>query len=338
MKKRLLFVILVITAVSMLTAETKLSMKIWNRYSMEMIDGETTENAFSVSRGYFRLEPDFGHGFKGRFNLDFFSDDINDGAGIKLKYAYLDYSKLPISDSKVSIGLTKSYFGSIYTWEYPTIDKDPSDKYKFISSTDYGVAWTGNFPMGYGEYAVGVYNGEGYKKTGGDLNTTMAYLANVRVIPITGLMVGGSFYSKTNGSEANDDETDYTALAGLAQFSYSKFSVLGEYLSKDDDDVTSTAMMVMPSFRLNNNFELIGRYDIFDCDTDNDDVYGGKVSNSDNSSYLVGANWYISKTAKQSPILTLKANYQNTSFELEDTDPISTVMLQLEWNFSHKIK
>ena len=103
-----------------------------------MEDGEVTKNEMALKRGYLRLEPKFGNNIKGRFNVDFFSDEDGlDGAGLKIKYAYLDFSNmLPIKDSKIIIGLMKTYFGTIYDWDYSTIDKDPSDKYNFVSSTD----------------------------------------------------------------------------------------------------------------------------------------------------------------------------------------------------------
>jgi hypothetical protein len=87
---------------------------------------------------------------------------------------YLDFSNmLPIKDSKITVGLMKTYFGTIYDWTYITIDKDPSDKYKFVSSTDYGFGISGYLPNGFGTYALAAYNGEGYKKTGGDINTLL---------------------------------------------------------------------------------------------------------------------------------------------------------------------
>ncbi|MDO9578277.1 MAG: hypothetical protein Q7J16_10365, partial [Candidatus Cloacimonadales bacterium] len=116
MKKTLLVVVLAMVAFGILNAETKLSMELWNRWSYETIDGDVQQNSLSLERGYFRLEPVFSSKIKGRFNLDFFSSDAAaDGVGMKLKYAYLDFSELiPLKDTKVTIGLMKTYFGTIY--------------------------------------------------------------------------------------------------------------------------------------------------------------------------------------------------------------------------------
>ncbi|MCK4500229.1 hypothetical protein KAU11_07015, partial [Candidatus Babeliales bacterium] len=207
MKKALLIVILTVVAFGILNAETKLKMELWNRWTYQTIDGEVTKNEMALKRGYLRLEPKFGNNIKGRFNVDFFSDDdALDGVGLKLKYAYLDFNNmLPIKDSKLTIGLMKTYFGTIYDWNYTTIEKDPSDKYKFVSSTDYGFGISGYLPNGFGTYALAAYNGEGYKKTGGDINKDLNFVANLRVTPIAGVTVGGSYMMKTkNDSEIAD--------------------------------------------------------------------------------------------------------------------------------------
>ncbi|MCK4226678.1 hypothetical protein KAX29_07290, partial [candidate division WOR-3 bacterium] len=62
--------------------ETKISMTLWNRATVERESGEFTERYFSLGRGYLRIEPKFTDRIKGRFNVDFFSDDdALDGAG-----------------------------------------------------------------------------------------------------------------------------------------------------------------------------------------------------------------------------------------------------------------
>ncbi len=118
--------------------ELKGKLEMWNRVIIEREAGEFTKKYFALERGYFRLEPKFNSKIKGRFNLDFFSDEDGlDGAGLKIKYAYLNFSELiPITDSKITVGLIKNYFGTIYDWNYTTIQKALEDKEKICSSTD----------------------------------------------------------------------------------------------------------------------------------------------------------------------------------------------------------
>jgi len=347
-KKTLLIVILTVVAFGILNAETKLKMELWNRWTYETIDGEVQKNEMALKRGYFRLEPKFTGKIKGRFNLDFFSDDVGDGVGMKLKYAYLDFSELiPVKNSKVTVGLMKTYFGTIYDWNYTTIEKDPSDKYKFVSSTDYGMGWSGYLPNGFGTYALAVYNGEGYKKTAGDLNKDMNFLGNIRVTPIVGLTVGGSYYMKTKNNKEVDDGTgnmidnpdrvEYNMMAAVAKFAYGPFSVLGQYLNKvesmpnDDnvDDVTETVISVMPVFKLNDKFDIIARYDINDPNNDADD--------DGTSTLIAGVNYNVLRDSKNKPVLFVQANYESTSFEMDNSDPVNQIMLQLRWIFSETI-
>ena len=349
MKKTLVLLLIAIASISVLNAQTtKLSMEIWNRWTMETIDGEIQKNELAVKRGYLRLEPKFTSNIKGRFNLDFFSDDdANDGVGIKLKYAYIDFKVLPIPDSKLTIGLMKTYFGTIYEWDYQTIEKDPSDKYKFVSSTDYGVGISGYYPKGFGTYNLAVYNGEGYKKTAGDLNKDLNFAIDTRITPFTGVTLGGSYMFKTkNDSQVdttlagdgslvdNPDREHYNMIAGIGKVVFGDFSLLGQYLMKtksmpnDDsaDDVVTTVISAMPKYKINNTFDVLGRYDIYDPNTDNDD---------DAYSILVlGLNYNVLRDAKNNPTLFFQLNYETKMYEDSDKDPVNQIMLQMRWKFS----
>ena len=351
MRKTLLTLILIIVALGFLHAETKLKMELWNRWTYQMIDGDVTKNEMALKRGYFRLEPKFSENIKGRFNVDFFSDDddkVADGAGLKIKYAYLDFNNLiPINDSKLTIGLMKTYFGTIYEWNYTTIDGDPSDKYKFVSSTDFGFGVSGKIPNGFGSYALAVYNGEGYKKVGSNINKDLNYLANLRVTPIAGVTLGGSYMMKTkNDSEIadslgtmidNPDREEYSLIAGVGKFAFGPFSLLAQYLMKDKDKpnvdgyekVNTTVVSLLPVFKVNNNFDILARYDIYDPDTDTDDDGYNTI--------VAGFNYHIMRDAKNKPKLFIQTNYQMKQYEADDSEDVSELLVQLRWIFSETI-
>ncbi len=353
MRKTILTLILIIVALGFLHAETKLKMELWNRWTYQMIDGDVTKNEMALKRGYFRLEPKFSENIKGRFNVDFFSDDddkVADGAGIKIKYAYLDFNNLlPIKDAKLTVGLMKTYFGTIYEWDYTTIDGDPSDKYKFVSSTDFGLGVSGKIPNGFGSYALAVYNGEGYKKVGSNINKDMNYVANLRVTPINGVTLGGSYMFKSKYDSQIEDETargdmvdnpdreEYNLIAGVGKFAYGPVSLLAQYLNKvkckpnmdDYDDITTTVMSFMPVFKVNNKIDIVGRYDMYDPDTDTDDDGYNAI--------VAGINYHIMRDAKNAPKLFIQTNYQLKQYEAEDSDDESELMVQLRWIFSETI-
>ncbi|OQY36899.1 MAG: hypothetical protein B6226_05820 [Candidatus Cloacimonetes bacterium 4572_65] len=339
----LLVLVLLVIPYLAKAVETKYSMEIWNRLSM-IDDGSDADasTSFSVERAYLRIEPKFTDNIKGRFNLDFFSSDKDadaNGVGVKLKYAYLDFKNIiPLPKSKLSVGLVKNYFGTIYSWKYETIQKDPSDKWKFASSTDYGVVLSGAVPVAKLNYNLGLYNGEGYKKSGDSVNNEFAFLANVRVKPIDMLEFGGtlSLNSKNNpnneAGEENEEHQAITTFAGMTKLNVKEFSLLAQYIGKtveednltDSEDVSSNVISIMPMYNIksltNINLELVGRYDIYDPNSDNDD--DGKTL------ALLGANYHFAKG------LQLQANYQIISHEDDDEDDISEFMLQLRWKFS----
>jgi hypothetical protein len=321
-------VLLSIPQIVLAVGETKISAKLWNRYTTEVVAGEITGSAFTLERGYFTVEPTFADNIKGRFTIDVFSsDDAVDGAGLKLKFAYLDFSKvLPIPESKISVGLIRHYFGTAYDWEYISIQKSLEDKEGVAATADYGLALVGVLPAGYGEYAVSVVNGEGFKRTGDDLDKEPEILGNVRVTSLSGVTIGGSVLYE-------NDESDRLAYAGVGHFSKGPFELWGEYLVQDRSDVTSNGFMVMPIMKLKNltgiDVDIIGRFDMWDANTDVDD---------DGHMVIIGGlNWNITRDAKGTPQLFLQIQGERTIFEDDAIDEVNQLMVQLQWGFSNTL-
>ncbi|MCK4322839.1 hypothetical protein KAX08_10020 [candidate division WOR-3 bacterium] len=308
--------------------ELKGKLEMWNRVIIEREAGEFTERYFALKRGYFRLEPKFNSKIKGRFNIDFFSDEDGlDGAGLKIKYAYLDFSELiPIPESKITAGLIKNYFGTIYDWNYTTIQKALEDKEKICSSTDYGVALYGYLPQGYGEYAVAIMNGEGYKKTDGDVNMNPKFQANLRVIPIPGVTIGGSvFYEDV--SFIPDTSMSNLTFAGVTHLVVGPLEAWGEYLYRDQDETCSHGFMVMPVIKLAKvagaDVDLVGRYDYWDKNKD--------VDNDAHTRITGGFNWNILRDAKNKAVVMLQTNWERTMYEDETKDDKDLFSIQLRW-------
>ncbi len=341
MKKVLFIFMLILTIIGSLQAETKFKMELWNRWTYQMSDSEVTKNEMALKRGYFRLEPKFSEDIKGRFNLDFFSDDDNkvaDGAGLKIKYAYLDFNNLlPIKDLKLTVGLMQTYFGTIYEWNYSTIEGDPSDIYKFVSSTDFGFGVSGKIPNELGSYNLSIYNGEGYKNVGNNINTDMNYAANLRINPISGLTLGGSYMFRSEKDSDADDREEYNLMAGIGKFAYGDFTVLAEYLQKVDsapnvdslDDVTTSVISILPIYKINDKFELLARYDIYDPNID--------VDNDVENTIIAGLNYHIMRYANNAPKLFVQTNYKIMQYEVDNEEDVQEILVQLRWIFSETI-
>jgi hypothetical protein len=319
--------ILAIGANLLMASDTQIQMTVWNRWTYEKVGDEVTKDQFSLARGYLRLNHNFSKTVFGRFNVDFFSDEDGlDGAGLKIKYAYLDFKKLiPIKDSKLTVGLMKTYFGTIYDWSYITVEKDPSDLYKICSSTDYGLGVSGLLPSGFGEYALALYNGEGYKKTGDDVNKYPAFTGNLRVTPIPGVTIGGSaiIANKVGTTEPYDKMNAY---AGVGRFVFGPIDIWAEYImknytdeSKSSCETKSAGFMVMPVIKILPNLEFVFRYDQWDPNTDQD--------NDKKNLMLAGVNF----TCANNVILQL--NYENVSYENSKSEDTKKFYAQLNWTF-----
>jgi hypothetical protein len=350
-------------------ADTTLGMELWSRWTMSSgisaADSSSSvikNNSLALERGYLDLKTKFSEQTSARFTVDMFSTDAHkDGAGLKLKYAFMDFGDIiPIPDAKLSVGLQKVYFGTIYDWDYTLIGKAPSDEYKLANSADYGISVNGYLPSGFGEYALGVYNGEGYKNFGSNLkdNTNMEFLANLRLTPITGLTLGGSFM--TNSVEREKALATDLPVSGyqtqilidaLARVAYGPAVFTVEYLSKDVEypnvndgskDYTASGISIIPVLNLRHYIEhdvqLVGRYDRWD-ETDN-------ASNKHLLQAITGGiNYNLMHNDSYSPALQLQLNATHKSYDADESaasydhklkDSL-TVMAQLKWRFSSKL-
>lgn len=351
-------------------AETTLGGEYWARWTMESGKSAadttstlTKKNALALDRGYFDLKTKFTENTSARFTIDLFSTDlVKDGGGLKLKYGFVDFGGIiPIPDAKITAGLQKVYFGSIYDWDYTLIGKAPTDEYKVANSADYGLTVNGYLPAGFGEYAVGIYNGEGYKNFGANLkdNTSFEYLANLRLTPIIGLTLGGSYMTNSVEREkalATDAPVaayqKQTLMDGLARFAYGPVDVMAEYIIKDVEypnvakgskDYKATGLSIIPVINLRHfvgsDIQLVGRYDRWD-ETENTAakhlltaVTGGLNYNfMHNESYVPAFQMQFNVTQKTYDPDESAAAYAN---KLKDS---LTVMAQLKWRFSHLLK
>jgi hypothetical protein len=387
--------IMLITPMVIQALPVKVSGEMWGRLTNESSKQKNasgdyvdkiSKNYMSLERGYFGLETTFSQNTKARFTVDMFSTDAThqyttggtdsafpidslstmkngsvDGAGLKLKYAYVDFANLiPVPEMNLSVGLQKVYFGTIYDWNYTIIGKAPTDEYKVANSADYGVTLNGFIPNGFGEYAVGLYNGEGYKKVGASLsdNTDFAYLANLRLTPIGGVTVGGSYMTnsvkrekKLSGDALDSSYEEQALMDGVVRINYSILDIWGEYISKDmkfpnatNKDFTATGLMIMPIVSLSSliekDIQLLARFDTWD-ESENPSSTAKYLSNST----TIGANYNFMHDESNVPAMQLQLNYTTKTYDegksaaayADGKKDISQIMLQLKWRFASTI-
>ncbi|GEM_PF-4643186 len=203
-------------ASSVFAVDTKISAEVWARYNAQLQPDKSTaeatnvlkQNGFSIQRGYVTLNPKFNDEMAFRFTFD-----LHDVSSLYLKYAYFQYTLPTMPDLTMYAGLIKTYFGTLDSWSYVTIDKDLSD-IAGVSSADQGVSAYYYLPSGLGNCAFEIMNGEGYKKKS-SYNTTNvhpAYVANLSLTPMAGLTVGGAVKYQYEGSLGKEiQKTFYNA-------------------------------------------------------------------------------------------------------------------------------
>lgn len=307
-------------------ADTPIYGYFWCRYTYEnptTPEVDENEHEFAIKRGYIRWKTKTKPvSFKGTIDIA-----QKDGATnksdwrVRLKYAQADW-KLPyvgeyIPDAKLMIGLQKVYFGMMDIWKYPVIEKTLEEVEKKTNSADLGLGFYGLLPAGYGEFAVQVFNGNGYTYV--ENNTNKALCANLAIIPIPGVMLKGSYwYAKQPVGDTIITQVDQNRYAGLLQIKYGPVTLIAEYLGTEDDEIKGMGYMGSGEIAINKYFSILGRYDYFDKDTDADDNAHTRV--------IGGLNWKISKT------LLTQINYQTKTYE-DDRDSSDKAMIQFKYSY-----
>ena len=296
----------------------------WVRYTYEKEDGGESENEFSIPRVYLRWKMKLDDKVDAKVTLQMENKDyaqskydaekeanksIADWSTV-VKYAYVDLKHWP-SEGKVRIGLQKTYFGVIDTWEYSLIEKALEDKQKVLASADLGVGIVGYMPAGFGEYALVVYNGTGYKHI--EDNDAKAVCGSVSIIPAPGLTLRASAYT----GKKNEDEEDMKRYAAVARFARGDFSSFFEYLWSKDGDTDGRGYSLFADYGLTDRLAIAGRIDKWDAD---DDTAGDKINR-----YIAGFNYDLAKN------VLLQVNYQREDEETKSDANIWRIQTKFSW-------
>ncbi len=298
----------------------------WARYTFEnptTPEVDENEHYFSIERGYIRWKTKTKPvSFKGTIDIAQKSGATNKSDWrVRLKYAQADW-KLPyvgeyIPDAKLMIGLQKVYFGMMDIWKYPVIEKNLEEVEKKTNSADLGLGFYGLLPGGYGEFAVQVFNGNGYTHV--ENNTNKAICGNLAFIPIPGVMLKGSYWmAEQPVGDTIITQIDQNRYAGLLQIKYGPVTLIAEYLGTEDDEIKGMGYTGFGEIAINKNSSILGRYDYFDKDIDTDDDAHNRV--------IGGFNYKISNT------LLTQVNYQIKMYE-DDRDSSDKVMVQFKYSY-----
>ncbi|MBN2537793.1 hypothetical protein JXB37_05905 [candidate division WOR-3 bacterium] len=327
--------------------QTELEMNGWFRYTNESESFGVTEpsaSRFSLERGYVRMKHQWAPKFESKLTIDIHSSDkYAEGATVRLKEAYLNY-KPGGGDLNLTAGLQKHYFSSVYSWDYTNPFKSLADAQGLCASADYGLTANGYLPAGFGEYQAGIYNGEGYKGAGKNVNLSPALVGNVRVAPLTGVKVGVSGrYNAVGKTSGSVTEKNVLGVAPMLKLAFGPVAVEGEYIiwnhTNETTDtlgaVTSTdhvqsGLCVVPVVSLaKRRFEVHGRFDMWDHKQDGEGDDGKSLLR-----YGAGVNWHPQRREKGKPGVALQFAWLRTQLKSEGSEPVDELIAQFRFEWS----
>jgi hypothetical protein len=278
----------------------------------------------------------FGHGIGTRVTADIFRS--TDGSlSYRLKYAYATWTP---EKSALTFKL-----GQIHTpwldweealWDYRVQGQMALERGGYMSSSDFGAGIDGNWAYDKVNLQVGVYNGENYNKAPGDQRKDLMGRVSIR-------LVGSDEAGRTGGLRL----TGYGQIGkptgggtrqrfiGMLSFRSKVVTLAGEFASTKDSVVVTPAtpektgrvISVFGVVRIpNSGFELIGRFDSTDPNTDDN------ATDDRQSRVIAGVSYRIN------PNLRLTLDLDNLSYQGGTPTPAleavrSSLFLHAQINF-----
>jgi len=331
--KKILIVAVALLIISSVveSAEIKFYGYSWMRYTASETNkkwfGDLKESSFSIPRTYLRWKIKSSE-LAGNITVDINNvkggQEIESGKGkidwaIWIKYCYVDLLEIIPYDGAIRFGMQKTYFGTIDTWEYPLIEKALEDKQKLLSSADLGFGITGYLPDGWGDYALAVYNGSGYKKMENNLNKAIA--GSISLIPISGVSLRLSQYISSTNKIGVKKYYATERTAAVLSLSFYPLNSFIEYLTSVDTGKRGLGYSAFLSWTIiNQKLEMLLRNDGWNSDI-------SKNKESYDYTYIIGLNYYYTDD------LLLQINYQHENYYKSKKADSKQYLVQLKWSF-----
>ncbi len=281
------------------TAETTVHGKLYAGWKIDRSTFSNGDNAFNISRAYMTIKSKLDSATSLRITTDVRSLDSFDGYSVILKYAYIDWNTGGGTGKlKIRFGLQPtSYIDKMNKlWGRRYLEKTVGDKNKFLTTSDLG----GGFIFSIGEkgkngiIALQILNGTSYTNVEEE-NEYKDFSAFLQLVPfanseiLKGSKIQAQFYNGvqnidvTGSLTASDFKNDLLSAGGLLV--YKKRLYIGgdlNFISRGpgnstEADLKSSAISIFGTFKFIkitsessplNYFNIFGRYDIYDPNTD----------------------------------------------------------------------
>ncbi len=326
--------------------------KIGGLWYLSYQDGESNAadySRFTIKRGYINIEAKITPWMSARITPDTTIDSSGD-IKVRLKYAYAKFASPGlgfVTKPEVEVGVAHTPWLDFeeHINNYRLQDTMFMERNGLFNSTDIGVTFMGllggmvsddyqksvskEYPGKWGSFAFGVYNGGGYHASEANTNKVLEGRLTVRPLPelAPGLQVS---YFGVRGKGNTAKEPDWNLDSAMVSFEHRYFVLTGTLADGEGNqkgdavDASGSALLrdgwsVFGEAKLTPKWGLIGRYDVWDPNTE--------VEDDGNERAIAGVVYHL---GKGNDILL---DYDTVSYEKAGKPEDSRVQLTLQVKF-----
>ena len=283
-------------------------------YTYDLSEDAINDDGFGLKRVYFTyqetLSENISYKFQtdvGQLKIDDVSVDDDENVSVSTnKTQFVAYLKKAQLDWKTSYG--KFTFGmqgmNIFnvtekTWGFRFLHKSTMDKYKFSSSADIGIGYSGKFNNL--NYSLMYTNGCGYKSSENDehkkLSAQLVY-GEKKLVKKDGFNLGTSFSLEPYDHESGQTKNK-TLMAFYGGYAGNGLRIGAEFDTYTDDgtDITQQIIAGYASYKISDKFEGLIYVDMYNPNTSTENV--------GNTDLVIGTNYQPGKGLTITPNLRI---------------------------------
>jgi hypothetical protein len=299
---------------TMLFSDSNVSGKVFFNHTTDLGDGGM--NAFNMKRAYLTYANSVNDKMSYTVTYDMGKNESGSAYTSFLKVAMVKW-KTNIGDVTIGMQGMNMFKTMENTWGHRFIAKMPMDTYKYSASADLGIGLGRSF--GPVSTSALITNGGGYKKAESDSHKKLSIHA----------VYGESKLSKKDGFNAgmslsyepydmDSVTTSNSNVMGLfAGYAVNGFRGGFEYDSKTIGELSEQIISAYGTYKLNDKWSILGRFDQYDEDT--------SVDNDVIRAIIAGIHFKVEKGLTISPTLRM------TTLEGGDTENAIVVNFQFKF-------
>ena len=299
---------------TMLFSDSNVSGKVFFNHTTDLGDGGM--NAFNMKRAYLTYANSVNDKMSYTVTYDMGKNESGSAYTSFLKVAMVKW-KTNIGDVTIGMRGMNMFKTMENTWGHRFIAKMPMDTYKYSASADLGIGLGRSF--GPVSTSALITNGGGYKKAESDSHKKLSIHA----------VYGESKLSKKDGFNAgmslsyepydmDSVTTSNSNVMGLfAGYAVNGFRGGFEYDSKTIGELSEQIISAYGTYKLNDKWSILGRFDQYDEDT--------SVDNDVIRAIIAGIHFKVEKGLTISPTLRMTT--------LEGGDTKNAIVVNFQFKF-----